>query len=104
MTEVRSDLAARVLTVTVDREHARNTITYPVLDALLETLERADADPGVPAIVVTGTGRFFSAGFDLSAGSGHSRLFREPFFEAVEVGDAITGDPHTGRFREQRVG
>src|SRR3954470_3332395 len=70
MTDVRSETADRVLTVTIDREYARNTITYSVLDALLETFERADADPDIRAIVVTGSGRFFSAGTDLSAGSG----------------------------------
>ncbi|HEX2384321.1 MAG TPA: enoyl-CoA hydratase-related protein [Acidimicrobiales bacterium] len=70
MTEVRSDLTNRVLTVTIDREQARNTITYPVLDTLLDTFARADADPEVRAIVVTGAGRFFSAGTDLSVGAG----------------------------------
>jgi enoyl-CoA hydratase/carnithine racemase len=79
MTEVRSQTADRVLTVTIDREHARNTITYSVLDALLETFERADADPDVRAIVVTGTGRFFSAGTDLSTGSGGYEVGSENF-------------------------
>src|ERR1700682_3877069 len=68
MAEVRTDLHQRVLTVTIDRPAARNTITYPVLDALLDVFGRADADPGVRAIVVTGAGDCFSYGTDLSTG------------------------------------
>ena len=55
--------------VTIDRPEARNTVTYPVLDALLGAFARADADEDVRAVVVTGTGEFFSAGTDLSAGA-----------------------------------
>ena len=70
MAELRSELAAGVFTVTIDRPAARNTITYAVLDELLEVFDRADADPSVRAVIVTGAGEFFSAGTDLSAGSG----------------------------------
>jgi enoyl-CoA hydratase/carnithine racemase len=79
MTDVRANLTGRVLTVTIDREQSRNTITYPVLDALLEMFARADADPEVRAIVVTGTGRFFSAGTDLSVGAGGYEVGSENF-------------------------
>jgi enoyl-CoA hydratase/carnithine racemase len=60
----------RVLTITIDRPAARNTITYPVLDELLAAVGRADADPAVRAVVVTGAGDWFSAGTDLSDGAG----------------------------------
>ncbi|MFI5041226.1 MAG: enoyl-CoA hydratase-related protein [Acidimicrobiales bacterium] len=70
MAELRSDLHERVLTVTIDRAAARNTITYPVLDELLEVFRVADEDPTIRAIVVTGAGDCFSYGTDLRAGSG----------------------------------
>ena len=70
MTELRSDVAGRVLTLTIDRAQARNTVTYPLLDELLNAFAKADADPEVRVVIVTGTGEFFSAGTDLSAGSG----------------------------------
>jgi enoyl-CoA hydratase/carnithine racemase len=70
MEDLRSDLDGGVLTVTIDRPAARNTISYPVLDALLEEFERVDRDAAVRAVVVTGTGQFFSAGTDLSPGGG----------------------------------
>lgn len=70
MAEVRSELDEGVLVLTIDRAPARNTITYPVLDELLAAFAAAEADPSVRVIVVTGAGDWFSAGTDLSAGSG----------------------------------
>jgi enoyl-CoA hydratase/carnithine racemase len=70
MTELRSDLDKGVLLVSIERAHARNTITYPVLDELLGVFADAEADPAVRVIVLTGAGEWFSAGTDLSAGSG----------------------------------
>jgi enoyl-CoA hydratase/carnithine racemase len=68
--QVRYDVADGVATVTIDRPERRNTVTYPVLDELLAAFGRADADDAVRAVVVTGSGDYFSAGTDLSAGSG----------------------------------
>lgn len=70
MTELESELAGRVLTITIARAAQRNTITYPVLDELLAQLDRADQDPAIRVVVVTGAGEWFSAGTDLSAGAG----------------------------------
>jgi enoyl-CoA hydratase/carnithine racemase len=58
------------LTITIDRAAERNTITYGVLDELLVAFARADADPAVRVVIVTGDGEFFSAGTDLSSGGG----------------------------------
>ena len=68
--ELRSDQDAGVLTVTIDRPGSRNTITYSVLDELLAVFRRADEDPAVRVVVVTGSGEFFSAGTDLSPQGG----------------------------------
>jgi enoyl-CoA hydratase/carnithine racemase len=70
MPEVRSELEDRVLTVTLDRPAAHNTVTYPMLDDLVDVFTKADGDPEVRAIVVTGAGDCFSYGTDLSAGQG----------------------------------
>ncbi|HSS08341.1 MAG TPA: enoyl-CoA hydratase-related protein [Acidimicrobiales bacterium] len=67
--QIRYEVNGRVLTLTIDREEQRNTVTYQMLDELLDAFGRADADDEVRAIVVTGTGRWFSAGTDLSSGS-----------------------------------
>jgi enoyl-CoA hydratase/carnithine racemase len=67
---VRYEVADGIATVTIDRPERRNTVTYGVLDELLAAFARTDEDDDVRAVVVTGVGEFFSAGTDLSSGSG----------------------------------
>lgn len=90
MSEVRSEIESGVLTLTIDRAASRNTITYPVLDALLVAFGRADADPEVRAVVVTGVGEFFSAGTDLSAG-GRGYDVAGPGFKPLRGGTRDVG-------------
>jgi enoyl-CoA hydratase/carnithine racemase len=68
--DLRYEVDDGVLTLTLHRPDQRNTVTYGVLDELLDAFARADADDDVRAVVVTGEGRFFSAGTDLSGGNG----------------------------------
>ncbi|WP_031465342.1 enoyl-CoA hydratase/isomerase family protein [Sciscionella sediminilitoris] len=55
--------AVRVLTI--DNPAKRNAFAAAMAPTLLAELDRADADPGVRAIVVTGTQGCFSSGHDL---------------------------------------
>jgi 2-(1,2-epoxy-1,2-dihydrophenyl)acetyl-CoA isomerase len=55
-----------VRTLRLDRPHALNAMTTPMLDALLGAFEDAAADAAVRAVVLTGTGRGFCAGQDLA--------------------------------------
>jgi enoyl-CoA hydratase/carnithine racemase len=64
------DVADGVATITLSRPDQRNTVTYAMLDELIDVFDRVDGDPDVRAVVVTGDGEFFSAGTDLSRGSG----------------------------------
>jgi enoyl-CoA hydratase/carnithine racemase len=68
--EIRYDVDEGLVTITLNREERRNTITYPTLDELLDAFTRADEDPDVRAIVVTGAGSFFSSGTELRSGGG----------------------------------
>ena len=63
------DVDDGILTLTLNRPDKLNAFTPTMLDELLDALDRADADDGVRAIIVTGAGRGFCAGADLSAGS-----------------------------------
>lgn len=65
---VTTDLADGVLTVTLDRPDKLNAFTLRMLHELVAAFERADADDDVRVVVVTGRGRAFCAGADLSSG------------------------------------
>ncbi len=68
--EIQYSVAERVLTLTLHRPEKLNAFTGRMLAELLDALDRADADDDVRAIIVTGSGRAFCAGADLSSGSG----------------------------------
>ncbi|HEV7733898.1 MAG TPA: crotonase/enoyl-CoA hydratase family protein [Candidatus Binatia bacterium] len=69
-TEIRYEVADGVLTITLDRPDKLNAFTVTMMQEMLEAFDRADADDGVRAIIVTGAGRGFCAGADLSGGGG----------------------------------
>lgn len=56
-------------TITLHRPAERNTFNLTMLNELHHALAAFEADASVRAIVVTGSGRYFSAGADLSGGS-----------------------------------
>ncbi len=68
--QVRTELDGHgVLTVTLDRPDRLNAFTLQMLGELLDAFDRADDDPAVRAVVVTGSGRAFCSGADLAARS-----------------------------------
>lgn len=50
----------------LDRQEALNAFSPELIDELIGALDDAAADPGVRAVVLTGAGRAFSAGADIS--------------------------------------
>jgi enoyl-CoA hydratase/carnithine racemase len=64
--EVLYASADHVATITLNRPERMNTISGAMLRQLTERLLEADADRDVRVIVLTGTGRAFCAGLDLS--------------------------------------
>ncbi len=54
-----------VLIITLNRPDRMNAISGPMLSALSTTLQEANVDPEVRAVVLTGAGRGFCAGLDL---------------------------------------
>jgi enoyl-CoA hydratase len=57
----------RVALITVNDPDRRNAVTGEISDGLRAAVHRAESDPGVHAVIVTGAGSAFCAGADLSA-------------------------------------
>ena len=58
-----------IATITLNRPDQLNSFTVVMLRELLEVFDRTDADDDVRAIIITGAGRAFCSGADLSAGA-----------------------------------
>src|SRR6201994_4433901 len=54
-------------TIRLNRPKHLNRLQPEDLDALLELFDRVEADPALRVLVLTGTGRAFSAGYDLNS-------------------------------------
>ncbi|MCC6248646.1 MAG: crotonase/enoyl-CoA hydratase family protein [Rubrivivax sp.] len=85
------DVADRVLTITLNRPEALNTFNAPMMRELIAAFDRADADDEVRAVIVTGAGRAFCAGADLSQG-GKTFDFEARASEADEPGRPAVGE------------
>ncbi|MBI3991729.1 MAG: enoyl-CoA hydratase/isomerase family protein [Candidatus Lambdaproteobacteria bacterium] len=84
------ELRAQAAWITLQAPQNHNTLNLGMTEALTEGMRRADGDPAVRAIVLTGTGPTFCAGADLKGGGG--RTFggarptdQAPFAELMEV-------------------
>lgn len=60
------DLHQHVLTITLNRPDKLNAFDRAMMQGLIDAFDRADADDEVRAVIVTGAGRAFCAGADLS--------------------------------------
>ena len=63
------EVADRVATITLDRPEKLNAFTGTMMRELHEAFDLVDANDEVRAVIVTGAGRAFCAGADLSAGA-----------------------------------
>ena len=62
------DVEDKVLTITLNRPEQLNAFTDTMKDEMIDAFDRADADDGIRAVIVTGAGRGYCAGADLSGG------------------------------------
>src|SRR5690606_17509371 len=65
---LRYEVSDGLLLLTLNRPEHLNAFTVEMANELVDAYTRASADDAVQAIVVTGEGRAFCAGMDLSVG------------------------------------
>jgi enoyl-CoA hydratase/carnithine racemase len=72
-----------VLTLTLNRPEALNAISPELEDELHAALDEADADSDIRAIILTGAGRAFSAGYDMAPSPERPRSRLDPTDMAI---------------------
>lgn len=63
------EVADRVATITLHRPEKMNAFTTAMMLEMIHAFDRVDADDGIRAVVVTGAGRAYCAGADISGGA-----------------------------------
>jgi enoyl-CoA hydratase/carnithine racemase len=86
--QIEYGVTDRIATITLKRPERLNAFTFTMRGELVKAFDLADDDDEVRAVVVTGAGRAFCAGADLSGG-GDTFSHREP-------GELVAGAPRDG--------
>jgi enoyl-CoA hydratase/carnithine racemase len=67
--EIQYDVSDHIATITLHRPDKLNAFTGTMMNEIIDAFDRTDADDEVHAVIVTGSGRGFCAGADLSSGA-----------------------------------
>lgn len=66
---IATEIRDNIMTITMNRPDHLNAMTIEQIDELIAAFDMADQDDAVRVVIVTGAGRAFCAGADLSAGT-----------------------------------
>ncbi|MBA4012011.1 MAG: enoyl-CoA hydratase [Phenylobacterium sp.] len=96
--EVLYEVADGIATLTLNRPERLNTISGPMLARLTQLLIKANEDPAVRVIVLTGTGRAFCAGLDLVDATQGSGIGSDKQVSTISVNLDLRNTPPTVLF------
>ena len=82
-----TDIQDGVMTLTLNRPDRLNAFNRLMMDEMIEALDMADADDAVRALIVTGAGRGFCAGVDLSEDDAFTAAKLDPMTTDADVWD-----------------
>src|SRR4029078_7571641 len=66
--QILYEVQDRILTITLNRPDKLNAFTGKMQQELIDAFDQADKDDDIRCIIITGAGRGFCAGADLSSG------------------------------------
>src|SRR6202158_3555123 len=66
---IKYEVAEQILTITLNRPDKLNAFNAAMQKEMIDASDQADKDDNIRAIIVTGAGRGFCAGADLSSGA-----------------------------------
>jgi enoyl-CoA hydratase/carnithine racemase len=72
---VRTELAAPLATITLDRPDARNAYSDAMCEQLVAALDALEHDDAIRCVILTGAGKAFHAGGDVKAMKARSGMF-----------------------------
>jgi enoyl-CoA hydratase/carnithine racemase len=68
MSTILYEISDGIATITLNRPDRMNAFTTEMRDDLIDAFNKTDADDAVRAVIITGAGKAFCAGADLSEG------------------------------------
>ena len=85
-TNILVEQRGRVGLVTLNRPEALNALDKATMDQLVAAVTAMDTDPGVGAVVITGSGKAFAAGADIKemASQGYMDMYAADWFRGWE--------------------
>lgn len=97
---ITTEISENILTLTLNRPEKLNAFTATMMSEMIEVFHQASANDEVRAIVVTGAGRAFCAGADLSAGAATFDATRRSDSPGRNAGPVDTVDWSDERVRD----
>src|SRR5260221_11430418 len=91
---IKYEVAEQILTITLNRPDKLNAFNGAMQQEMIDAFDQADKDDDIRAIIVTGAGRGFCAGADLSSGANtFDRDARRGPVKRLATGKVDYGDP-----------
>src|SRR5256886_16869332 len=88
---ILTELAENIFTITINRPDKLNALNTLMIRELIDAFDAADKDDAARAIIVTGAGRAFCAGADLSTGGATFDRAQRP--DRPQIPDGPDGKP-----------
>lgn len=100
--QIRYEVAERIATITLNRPEKLNAVTFQMIEELIAAFDAADRDDAVRAVIITGSGRAFSAGTDISGTSARGFNPGGQDFKPLQGGNRDSGGELTIRIFDSK--